>query len=78
MKAILAVALVFISVTGIMFLMTDNSSAQSGPNPSQCEQIRQAVAQYGYRAAKRHAVANYGREAADAGERCLTKQDRKG
>ena len=66
----------FLSVTGVILLLTDYSLAQSVPDPAQCEQIRQAVAQYGYVAARRHAMGNYGREAVDAGEKCLTKRDR--
>ena len=66
----------FLAVAALISLMTDYSLAQSGPDPAQCEQIRQAVAQYGYNAAKRHAMANYGREAVQAGEKCLTKRDR--
>ncbi len=66
----------FLSVAGLVLLMTDYSLAQSGPDPAQCEQIRQAVAQYGYSAARRHAMANYGREAVQAGDKCLTKRDR--
>jgi hypothetical protein len=66
----------FLPVAALVLLMTDYSLAQSGPDPAQCEQIRQAVAQYGYSAARRHAMANYGREAVRAGDKCLTKRDR--
>jgi hypothetical protein len=66
----------FLSVTGVILLLTDYSLAQSAPDPTQCEQIRQAVAQYGYSAARRHAMANYGQEAVRAGEKCLTKRDK--
>jgi hypothetical protein len=55
-------------------LMTDYSLAQFAPDPAQCEQIKQAVVQYGYDAARRHAMANYGPEAVKAGDRCLTKR----
>ena len=53
----------------IALLSTSPSWAQSAAN---CDQIRQAVAQYGYAAARAHAMANYGAEAVRNGERnCL-------
>jgi hypothetical protein len=55
---------------GALLLLTNVSSAQT-ISESQCAQVRQAVAQYGYAAARRHALANYGREAVAAGDRCL-------
>jgi hypothetical protein len=57
--------------------MANSSLAQSGPDAAQCQQIRQAVAQYGYEAARRHALANYGPEAVKMGDRCLTGADRR-
>ena len=51
-------------------------SGQTAPSAQDCEQVRQAVAQYGYRAAKRFAVTHYGKEAASYGDQCLTKKDR--
>ena len=54
---------------GFALLTTSPSWAQSTAN---CGQIRQAVAQYGYAAARAHAMANYGPEAVRNGERnCL-------
>jgi hypothetical protein len=47
-------------------LLTNPASAQS-----RCAQIRQAVATYGYSAARRHAMAHYGIKAVRAGDRCL-------
>ncbi len=45
------------------------------PNPalaqSYCDQVRQAVAMFGHAASKRHALEHYGKEAVEAGERCL-------
>jgi hypothetical protein len=38
---------------------------------SYCAQVRQAVATYGYAAAKRHALTHYGIEAVRYGDRCL-------
>jgi hypothetical protein len=51
---------------GIAVFVPDASDAQS---QSQCEQVRQAVATYGYSAARRHALAHYGQDAVrvDAG-----------
>ncbi len=53
----------------VTLLLTNSSLAQS-----YCEQIRQAVATYGYMAAKRHALAHYGREAVIAGDKCVTRR----
>jgi hypothetical protein len=66
----------------LMLLISAQSTAQSGPSgqtaptAQDCEQVRQAVAQYGYKAAKRYAVTHYGKEAAGYGDQCLTKKDR--
>jgi len=51
-------------------------SGQTAPTAQDCEQVRQAVAQYGYKAAKRYAVTHYGKEAASYGDQCLAKKDR--
>jgi hypothetical protein len=53
---------------GVALLTTSYSWAQSSAN---CEQIRQAVAQYGYAAARAHAMRNYGAEAVRNGDKCL-------
>jgi len=66
----------FLSLIAVVLLSTNYSLAQSAPDAAQCDQIRQAVVTYGYVAAKRHAMVNYGSEAVKAGERCLTKRDR--
>lgn len=64
-------------LTGAILLMADYSSAQTQElDPMQCQQLKQAVAQYGYAAARRHAMATYGPEAVKAGDKCLTKQER--
>jgi len=62
--------------TGAILLITNDSFAQV-PSPMQCQQVRDAVARYGYAAARRHALANYGPEAVRAGDRCLIKNSRK-
>ena len=64
----------FLVAIGAVFQLTNFSLAQSAPNAAECDQIRQAVATYGYVAAKRHALANYGIEAVRYGDRCLTKR----
>jgi hypothetical protein len=66
----------FLVAIGVVFLLTNFSLAQSVPDAAQCEQIRQAVATYGYAAARRHALANYGIEAVKAGDRCLTRREK--
>ena len=38
---------------------------------SYCAQVRQAVATYGYAAARRHALTHYGVQAVRYGDRCL-------
>ncbi len=52
---------------GLVLLLPNSSSARS----SYCAQVRQAVATYGYAAARRHALTHYGRKAVRAGDRCL-------
>jgi hypothetical protein len=66
----------FLLLTVAILLMTDYSFAQT-PGPEQCQQVREAVARYGYAAARRHALATYGPEAVRAGDRCLAKRYRK-
>jgi hypothetical protein len=53
---------------GLALLTSSPSWAQSAAN---CDQIRQAVAQYGYAAARAHAMRTYGAEAVRNGDRCL-------
>jgi len=47
------------------------TAASMGPTSQQCEQVRDAVATYGYKAALAHARAHYSREEVEAGEACL-------
>ena len=51
---------------GVALLVTNSARAQS-----YCDQVRMAVATYGYEAAKRHALANYGKEAVEVADKCL-------
>jgi len=57
-----------IVAVGVALLTTSSAWAQSAAN---CEQIRQAVAQYGYAAARAHAMRTYGPEAVRSGDKCL-------
>lgn len=53
-------------VAGVAVLATSAAQAQS-----YCAQVRLAVATYGYEASRRHALANYGKEAVEVAEKCL-------
>src|SRR5215831_9343369 len=56
-------------IVAVALLLTNRGWAQSEAN---CEEIRQAVATYGYEDARRHALIHYGAEAVEAGEKkCL-------
>ena len=63
-------------LTGVILLTADYSFAQDSPDPTrmQCLLIRQAVAQYGFAAARRHALETYGPEAVKTGDKCFMKQ----
>jgi hypothetical protein len=61
-------------LSGAVVLMPAYSFAQSSPDPAQCEQLKQAVAQYGYAAARRHALETWGPEAVKFGDKCFTKK----
>jgi len=64
------VAMALLLLTGVILLMPDYSFAQSSPDPTpmQCQLIRGAVAQYGFAAARRHALKTYGPEAVKTGD----------
>jgi hypothetical protein len=57
-----------LAAIAVVLLLTSSSFAQS-----YCEQVRQAVATYGYTAAKRHAIAHYTKEEVRVADRCLTR-----
>ena len=66
-------------LTGFVLLIANSSFAQSeDPTPSQCLLVRQAVAQYGFAAARRYALEHYGAEAVKTGDKCFTKQAARG
>ena len=56
-----------LTAAGVALLVTNCAQAQS-----YCDQVKQAVAPYGYEAARRHALEHYGKEAVDAGDKCLS------
>ena len=62
-----------LTTIGIVLLLTSPSLAQS-----YCAQVRQAVATYGYAAAKRHAMAHYTAREVRAADRCVTRRSRRG
>ena len=65
-------ARIVIIVAAAALLLTNRAWAQSETN---CDEIRQAVATYGYEEARRHAMIHYGAEAVEAGEKkCLNIQ----
>ena len=68
-------ARITIIVAAVALLLTNRAWAQSEAN---CDEIRQAVATYGYEEARRHAMSHYGAEAVEAGEKkCLNIQPAK-
>jgi hypothetical protein len=60
----------FLLLTGALLLMPGYAFAQA-PSADQCQQIKQAVAQYGYAAARRHAMETYGPDAVKVGDQCF-------
>ena len=64
----------FLLLAGIFLLIGDYSFAQDSPDPTpmQCQLIKLAVAQYGFAAARRHALETYGPEAVKTGDKCFT------
>jgi hypothetical protein len=66
----------FLILTGVILLVADSCWAQNSPDPTpmQCQLIRLAVAQYGFAAARRHALETYGPEAVKTGDKCFTKK----
>jgi hypothetical protein len=60
----------FLLLTGVILLLPGYAFAQA-PSADQCQQIKQAVAQYGYAAARRHAMETYGADAVKVGDQCF-------
>lgn len=67
-----------IAMGAMLLCMADHSFAQASPDPTsmQCQLLRLAVAQYGYAAARRHALETYGPEAVKVGDKCFTEQEK--
>jgi hypothetical protein len=66
----------FLLLIGVILLMADYSFAQeysADPTPIQCQLIKQAAAQYGFAAARRHALETYGPEAVRTGDKCFRR-----
>ncbi len=63
-------------LVGVSLLMANECFAQDspGPDPMQCRMIKLAVAQYGYAAARQHAMETYGPEAVRIGDKCFAKE----
>jgi hypothetical protein len=64
----------YLAAIGAAFFLTApvlSQSADAGPGAGDCDQVRQAVATYGYAAARRYALQHYGPQAAAYGDRCL-------
>ena len=62
---------IVVVAVGLTLLSADAASAQT---EYQCDQVRAAVAQYGYKAAKAHADATLGHEEVQAASACLTRK----
>jgi hypothetical protein len=60
---------ILVAVMALTLLSVNSATAQS---EGQCDQVRAAVAQYGYKAAKAHAEATMSPEAVRAASNCLT------
>ena len=56
----------FVIAVGGAVLLGGSASAED----PRCEQVKQAVATYGYAAARQHALENYGQEAVAFGDKC--------
>jgi hypothetical protein len=57
----------FVIAVGVgVVLLGDSALADD-----RCDQIKQAVATYGYAAARKHALENYGKDAVAFGDKCL-------
>jgi hypothetical protein len=61
-------------MTGVILLTADYAFAQNAPDPTQCQMIKLAVAQYGFAAARQHALETYGPEAVKTGDKCFVKR----
>ena len=65
--------LLFLATAILLMAGYSFAQASTDPTPMQCQLIRLAVAQYGYAAARRHALETYGPEAVKTGDKCFKK-----
>jgi hypothetical protein len=56
-----------LSAVAVALLLTSSAMAQS-----YCDQVKQAVATYGYAAAKAHAMAHYTKREVAVADKCVT------
>ena len=78
---VVAAMLRFLLLTGVILPVADYSFAQDyspDPTPIQCHLIKQAVAQYGSAAARRHALETCCPEAVKTGDKCFTNREGRG
>jgi hypothetical protein len=57
----------FVIVVGVGVVLLGGSALAE----DRCDQVKQAVATYGYPAARKYALENYGQEAVAFGDKCL-------
>ena len=69
---------VTLAASASLLSVADYAFAQTSPDPTatQCQLIRLAAAQFGYAAARQHALATYGPEAVKVGDKCFTEQEK--
>lgn len=60
-------------LTAAVLLAAEPAVAQA-PSADQCQQIKEAVAKYGYAAARQHALTTYGPEAVKVGDQCFSRR----
>jgi len=67
-----------VAASATLLYVTNQSFAQTAPDPTstQCQLIRLAAAQFGYAAARRHALETYGPEAVALGDKCFAEQEK--
>jgi hypothetical protein len=62
---------IIVAAVGLTLLLAEAALAQT---EDQCDQVRAAVAQYGYRSAKAHADATMSQDAVRAADACLKRR----
>jgi hypothetical protein len=77
-KALILGATALALSTGAASAQTPGYGYAADPTPMQCQLIRWAVAQYGFAAARQHALETYGPEAVKTGDKCFAQQTGRG